>query len=111
MKNPNGAIGIQTHDLPICSAVSQSSAALRIRYRTCAFEKLDLKVRTAVDSPRFLDAILSLAGSISVMCSILYCVIHYHVNAYFKELTEELYYEANSEENLFFWQCLIFGMV
>jgi hypothetical protein len=30
------------------------------------------------------------------------------VKAYFKELTEEIYYEAYSEENLFFWQCLNF---
>jgi len=53
-----------------------------------------------------------LLGQVSGMCSILYCVIiHYHVNAYFKELTEEIYYGANSEEIFFFGQCLIFGMV
>jgi len=37
------------------------------------------------------------------MCGILYCVvIHYHVNAYCMEHTEEVHYEANSEAN-FFW--------
>lgn len=61
MKNPNDAIGNQTRDLPICNAVPQPTVALCIHCRMCAFEKLGLKVWTAVDSPRSLDAILSLA--------------------------------------------------
>jgi hypothetical protein len=45
-----------------------------------------------------------LLGQVSVICILLYCVvIHYHVNAYFKEITEEMYYEINSEENLFIY--------
>jgi hypothetical protein len=43
MKNPNDAIQNRTHDLPICSAVPEPTAALRICYRMCAFEKLGFK--------------------------------------------------------------------
>ena len=52
-----------------------------------------------------------LLGQVSVICILLYCVvIHYHVNAYFKEITEEMYYEINSEENLFIY-LFFFGSV
>jgi hypothetical protein len=37
-----------------------------------------------------------LLGPVFVMC----LKIHYYVNAYFKEITEEIYYEDNSVKSL-----------